>query len=372
MKIANVGIKGLPARFGGWETIVEEISTGLIKKGHKVTVYCRNDKVRIEREEYRGIQLVKVPATWSKHFGTILHSFLCTIHILKTDVEIVDYYTAANAIFAFLPRLFGKKVVCSVDGLDWQRAKWGKLVKVYLKLAEYLAVYLTNGVITDAKTIEKYYLDKFKVRTTCIPCGAYVSDSTHPEWINRFGLQSKRYFLFVGRLTPENNIHHLVKAFERVRTDMKLVIVGDDPYHKAYIVSLKSTCDPRIMFTGYVYGKGYKELNCNAYAYVFPDGVGGTHPALVEAMGFGNCVLVNDTPSNLEVIGEAGLSYKGRNGAEDLRREIQSLADDPDLVNSYKAKAINRIRIYYSWDKAVEKHEKFYLAILGRRVPSGR
>lgn len=363
MKIAKMGIKGLPARFGGWETIVEEISTRLVERGHEVTVYCRGDKVQVQVEWYHGIKLVKIPTTWSKHFGTIIHSFLCTLHALRSDVDVVHYYTAANSILAPLPRLFGKRVVCSVDGFDWQRAKWGRLPKLYLRLAEYFATYLTNGVIADARVVEQYYWNKFGVKTDCIPCGAYVRDSVNPAWIEKLGLEPRQYFLFVGRLTPENNVHHLVAAFERVRTDKKLVIVGDDPYHKAYVASLKSTRDPRILFTGYVYGEGYRELNCNAYAFVFPDEVGGTHPALVEAMGFGNCVLVNNTLSNLEVIDNAGLSYDGGQGREDLCRHMQKLADDPGLVDAYRAKAVDRIRSCYSWDKAAEAHEKFYLAI---------
>ena len=163
---------------------------------------------------------------------------------------------------------------------------------------------------------------------------------------------------------PENNIHHLIQAFEGMRSDKKLVIVGDDPWEKEYVRSLKSTRDPRVVFTGGVYGDGYEQLQRNAYLFVLPDEVGGTHPALVEAMGFGNCVLVNDTPSNLEVIGDAGFSYRGAEGAEDLRRQMQTLVDDPLAVQEYRTRAGQRALMHYSWEDVVRSHVTFYHTVL--------
>jgi glycosyltransferase involved in cell wall biosynthesis len=184
------------------------------------------------------------------------------------------------------------------------------------------------------------------------------------DWLERFDLKSREYVLFVGRLVPENNVHHLIRAFENTRSDKKLVIVGDDPWEKEYVGLLKSTRDPRVVFTGGVYGEGYEQLQRNAYLFALPDEVGGTHPALVEAMGFGNCVLVNDTPSNLEVIDDAGFSYRGAEGADDLQKELQMLIDNPRTVQEYRTKAGQRALMNYNWENVVRSHLAFYHSVL--------
>jgi glycosyltransferase involved in cell wall biosynthesis len=187
--------------------------------------------------------------------------------------------------------------------------------------------------------------------------------------LQRLGLQPREYVLFVGRLVPENNVHHLIRAFVDIRTEKKLVIVGDDPWEVDYIRSLKATRDDRVVFTGGVYGEGYEQLQKNAFLFVLPDEVGGTHPALVEAMGVGNCVLVNDTAANLEVIGSAGFSYRGDEGYLDLQRQLQSLLDNPVPVEEYRLKARERAYQQYRWEKVVSEHEALYKELLGISRP---
>ncbi len=364
MKIAAIGIKGIPARFGGFETVVEELSAGLVERGHQVTVYNRTNNISYKENYYKGIKLVRLPTLHSKNFSTIFHAFLSTIHVLFTDVDIVHFYTTGTTIFAPLPRLFGMKTVCSVDGFDWKRKKWGRLASLYIRFSEYFAGKFTNVLIADAEVIREYYLERYDTPSAMIRYGAKIEESTNPGWIEKFDLEREKYVLFVGRLVPENNIHYLIEAFEKVKTDMKLVIVGDDPWLNKYIAALKSTRDTRIVFTGGVYGDGYRELNCNAYLFVLPDEVGGTHPALIEAMAFGNCVLVNDTPANLEVIEDAGLSYRGREGSRDLTAKLQYLVDNPDIVKGYREKAVRRIEESFQWDQIIEEHEKLYYRLL--------
>ncbi len=366
MRIAIMGIKGIPARFGGWETVVEELSTRLATKGYEVTVYNRSTNVGTSDKYYKGVRLIKLPTLRSKDLSTMVHTLLATIHVLFTNADVVHYYTCGVSPLTIFPRIAGKKTILSVDGLDWQRDKWSKFIRLYLKVSELFAVYFPDEIITDAKIVEKYYFDKYRKRSVCIAYGANIMKSSNPGWIKRFGLEKEGYILFVGRLTPENKVHDLISAFERVRTDLKLVIVGNDPWHKNYINSLKRTNDSRIMFPGAIYGEGYRELNCNAYLFVLPDAVGGTHPALIEAMALGNCVLVNDTPANLEVIGDAGLYYDGERGAEDLARQLQRLIDNPGLVKEYRKKAVQRVKRYYQWDQVVEEHEKIYNELLNR------
>jgi glycosyltransferase involved in cell wall biosynthesis len=214
----------------------------------------------------------------------------------------------------------------------------------------------------------RYYQQTYSASSFFIPYGMREPTSDGSEWLERFGLESRQYVLFVGRLVPENNVHHLIRAFAQISTDNKLVIVGDDPWEKEYVRSLKSTADRRVIFTGGVYGVGYEQLQRNSYLFVLPDEVGGTHPALVEAMGFGNCVLVNDTASNLEVIGDAGFSYCGQEEDRDLSRRLQFLLDSPETVSSFRSKAQQRARANYSWDHVVSDHVVFYKQVLGNEA----
>ena len=364
MRIAMIGIKAIPARFGGFETAVDEISRGLVKSGHQVVVYNRSGMSVHPEALYEGVELVTLPTLKSKNLSTIFHALLSTIHLMFRRADVVHYFTTGATLFAPLPRLLGKKVVCSVDGTDWQRAKWGRFARWYLRLSERLAVWFCHGLVSDSNEVRDYYRRNYHADSTCIAYGTRESRSEATDLLQRFDLQKREYVLFVGRLVPENNVHHLIAAFEHTHTDKKLVIVGGDPWERAYVRALKSTRDSRVVFTGAVYGDGYAQLQQNAYLFVLPDEVGGTHPALVEAMGFGNCVLVHDTPSNLEVIADSGFSYKGSEGATDLRLKLQGLLDSSDLVAQYRLKARKHARDTYRWESVVRDHALLYQRIL--------
>ena len=364
LKIAMIGIKAIPARFGGFETAVDELSRGLVKSGHYVRVYNRSGMYTWPGRHYEGVELLTLPTVRSKNLSTIIHAFLATLHLIFHPVDVVHYFTTGATLFAPIPRVFGMKVVCSVDGTDWQRGKWGRFARWYLRSSERLSVLFCHGLVADSRDVVRYYQERYGAESCLIVYGMREARSEGHEWLERFGLSSREYVLFVGRLVPENNIHHLIRAFENTRTDKKLVIVGDDPWEKEYVRSLKSTRDARVVFTGGVYGDGYEQLQRNAYMFVLPDEVGGTHPALVEAMGFGNCVLVNDTPSNLEVIGDAGFSYRGTEGDDDLRKQLQKLIDNPEAVSEYRVKANQRALAHYRWEDVVLSHATFYRTIL--------
>jgi glycosyltransferase involved in cell wall biosynthesis len=364
MRIAMIGIKAIPARFGGFETAVDEISRGMVRLGHDVTVYNRSGMSVHPGSDYDGVRLVDLPTVKSKNLSTIVHAFLATIHVVFHWVDVVHYFTTGATLFAPIPRLLGMKVVCSVDGTDWQRGKWGRFARWYLRLSERLSVLFCHGLVADSQDVIRYYREAYEAESCLIAYGMREARSEGREWLERFDLRSREYVLFVGRLVPENNIHHLIQAFENTKSNKKLVIVGDDPWEKEYVRSLKSTRDPRVVFTGGVYGDGYEQLQRNAYLFVLPDEVGGTHPALVEAMGFGNCVLVNDTPSNLEVISDAGFSYRGVEGADDLRRQLQMLVDNPQTVQEYRSNAGQRALMHYRWEDVVRSHETLYQSVL--------
>ena len=359
-----IGIKAIPARSGGFETAVDEISRGLVRLGHDVVVYNRSGMSEHPSSEYEGVRLITLPTVKSKNLSTIFHAFLSTLHLIFHRVDVVHYFITGTTLFAPIPRLLGMKVVCSVDGTDWQRSKWGRFARWYLRFSERLAVLFCHRLVGDSREVVRYYREVYGVSPSLITYGIRETTAEGLEWLERFALKPREYVLFVGRLVPENNIHQLIQAFERTATDKKLVIVGHDPWEKDYVRSLKSTQDPRIIFTGGIYGIGYAQLQRNAYLFVLPDEVGGTHPALVEAMGFGNCVLVNDTPSNLEVIGEAGFRYRGKEGSQDLRRQLQTLLDDPDGVQEFRLRAERRARANYSWKHVVGDHASLYAQVL--------
>ncbi len=369
MRIAMIGIKAIPARFGGFETAVDEISRGLVRRGDQVIVYNRSGMSTNVGASYEGVRLVNLPTLQSKNLSTIVHAFVSTVHVLFHRVDVVHYYTTGTTIFAPLPKLMGMKIVCSVDGTDWQRTKWGTFARWYLRLSERLAVWFCDGLVADSHEVVHYYHRAYGARSFFIPYGMCEPTSPGCQCVERFSLKSRQYVLFVGRLVPENNVHHLIRAFERTTTDKRLVIVGDDPWEKEYVRSLKSTRDARVVFTGGVYGEGYEQLQRNAYLFVLPDEVGGTHPALVEAMGFGNCVLVNDTASNLEVIGGAGFSYRGVEADLDLSRQLQFLLDNPETVVKYRTMAQERAQANYRWEHVVRDHQLFYEHVLsGKRA----
>ena len=365
MRIAMIGIKAIPARFGGFETAVDELSRGLVRLGHSVRVYNRSAMSIFPATDYEGVELVNLPTVESKNLSTIVHAFLCTLHVLFHRVDVVHYFTTGVTLFAPFPRLFGMKVVCSVDGTDWQRAKWGRFPRWYLRFSEKLAVLFCQGLISDSKDVLRYYQQSYGAASACIAYGTCEQRSQQRDVLDRFQLRERGYVLFVGRLVPENNVHHLIGAFEKTSTDRKLVIVGDDPWEKEYVRSLKSSADPRIIFAGGVYGDGYAQLQQSAYLFVLPDEVGGTHPALVEAMGYGNCVLVNDTPSNLEVISDSGFNYCGAEGHADLQRKMQQLLDAPGLVAEYRVRALRRAQTHYRWENVVEQHANMYRRLIG-------
>jgi len=366
MRIAMIGIKAVPARFGGFETAVDEISRGLVKVGHEVVVYNRAGMSDYPERFYEGVELVTLPTLRSKNLSTIVHALLSTLHVAFRRVDVVHYFTTGATLFAPIPKLLGKKVVCSVDGTDWQRSKWGKFARWYLRFSEQLAVSFCDGLVADSQEVARYYQETYGARSSIIFYGMRELRAQGYEWLQHFCLESREYVLFVGRLVPENNVHLLIRAFEQTKTDKKLVIVGDDPWEKEYVRSLRSTRDPRVVFTGGVYGDGYEQLQRNAYVFVLPDEVGGTHPALVEAMGFGNCVLVNDTLSNMETIGDAGFSYRGQKWDRDLHRQLEFLLNSPEIVSDYRLRAEERARASYRWEEVIRKHSALYQQVVSK------
>ncbi len=365
MKIAIMGIRGIPANYGGFETFAEEMAPRLVARGHEVTVYGRSNCIDYEEEYYKGVRIKILPTISHKYFDTVIHTLVCVFASFFARYDVVLICNSANSCFSFVPRLWGKKVVVNVDGLEWQRKKWNILGRVFYRISEVLATIFPNAIVTDARSIQEYYIKQFGAESTYIPYGAPSQRVDSIEVLQKYNLKSRDYVLYVSRLEPENNAHKLVKAFEEVRTDLRLVVVGDAPYSTAYIRQLHATEDPRIIFTGYVFGQGYRELQSNAYLYVQATEVGGTHPALLEGMGYGNCILANDVPEHREVLGEVGV-YFNTKGHGVLRDKLQYLLDNPAVVEKYRKAVVKRAQQEYSWESTTTAYESLFFKLTGK------
>src|SRR6266849_1020227 len=369
MRIAILGTRGIPANYGGFETFAEHLSTRLVARGHDVTVYCRAHYVSPRQLEYHGVHLKVLPTIRHKYFDTVIHGFLSAVHAVPGRFDVALICNAANAPFAPILRFTGTPVAINVDGLEHKRKKWGLLGRRYYKLAEYLSTVLPNVMVTDAQVIQDYYLVRHNSPSTMIAYGSEVERRPDRETVRKWRVEPNRYVLYVSRLEPENNAHLVIEAFKRVRTAYRLLVVGDAPYAEDYISDLKARArgDKRIVFTGFVFGQDYRALQQNAYCYVHATEVGGTHPALLEAMGYGNCVLALATPENIEAVGEAGIPYVDES---DLVEKLQRVLRDGSLVQSYRHRAQLRVQKYYDWERVVDQYERLFARMAGVAVTS--
>jgi glycosyltransferase involved in cell wall biosynthesis len=371
MRIALVGTRGVPAEYSGFETAVEQIGSRLASRGHEVTVYCRPHMVaRQTGDTYRGMRLVYLPTVAGKHLDTPVHSLLSTLHLgAVRRPDAAFYFIAGNSPFAGLGRLLGVPTAINVDGLDSQRAKWGVWARRYLRLTERAAPSLACVAITDSRSVQDLYR-AWGHETVYIPYGSELEPEDEQAsgaagTLTTLGLTPRGYILFVGRLVPENNAHVLVEAFGGLATDLKLAVVGDAPYADEYQARLRQAGDARVIFAGYQFGAAYRELLRNAAVVAVPTEVGGTHPVILEAMAAGACLVVNDHAPNLETIGGAGVSYRGAEGADGLRRVLEGLLADPAAVGRYRAAASARAR-QYSWDAVTDAYERLADQLVAR------
>jgi glycosyltransferase involved in cell wall biosynthesis len=369
MRIGLLGSRGIPACYSGFETFYENLAVRLVQRGHDVTVYNRKQYVNYPLEYYKGVRLVTFPTIRSKQLDTLFHTFISVIHAAFQRYDIAYFCIVGNSPLTILTRMFGMKTILNVDGEDWKREKWHGLEKVYLKLSERIATVFPHVVISDSKVIRKRYHQDYKTETVFIPYGANTAKSSDTTYLNKFGLEKEKYILFVGRLVPENNAHLLIEGFIQLKSDYKLVIIGNAPYVESYKEELKRMAGQNVTFTGYLFGEGYASLSSHCYLFVLPSGVDGTRPVLLDQMGFGNCVLVNNSSANLEVIGNAGISFNGKDGFSDLMSKLEYLFSHPEIVVEYRKRAVDRVMKHYSWDVVTEKYEQLFKTLLKGKGP---
>jgi glycosyltransferase involved in cell wall biosynthesis len=363
IRVALLGSRGIPARYGGYETLMEELAPRLVERGFEVTVYCRSHTTPRGLSEHLGARLVVLPTLRTKHLDTPVHTLLSALSAMRRRFDVALVVNAANAIFVPLVRLGGTKVALHVDGIEKRRAKWGLVGRAVYAVSERLAGRVANRVVSDAEVIRDHYLERYGVDSTLITYGVSTTPTTGHTTLDALGLEPRRYVLYVSRFEPENNPHRVAAAWRRVEDpDLRLVMVGSAPYADAFIRSFTNGADPRILFPGPIYGEGYRELQTHALAYIHATEVGGTHPALVEAMGFGGCPIVHDVPENREVAADTGI-FVDVHDPDALAAAVNLVVADPQAARERGARARARAGERYSWERVADDYAALFRAL---------
>jgi len=377
LRIAFIGGRGVIAKYSGVETYYEQVGKRLVEMGHEVTAYCRTYFTPAEAR-HNGMRLVRLPTIRSKHLETAVHTLLSTIHVFTQSCDIVHYHTLGPALFSCIPRLFGKKTVVTVQGLDWQRKKWGRVASLVLRVGERAAVGLPSGTMVVSQVLQQYYREHYGAETRYVPNGGVLRRRQAPHRIFGWGLEAGNYLLFLGRFSPEKGCHLLVEAYEQLDTDAKLVMAGASSYCTEYSRSLRAHAGGRINMLDPVSGETLDELLTNAMVFVLPSDLEGLSLALLDAMGAGLCVLASDVPENRELVEGAGFTFR-RGDAADLAGRLRFLIANPAVREAAGEAAKRRIRERYLWPDIAVQIERAYLAVMGWdggeaaiKKPSGR
>ena len=369
LNIAMLGHKRIPSREGGIEIVVEELSTRMVKLGHSVTCFNRSghhvsgkDFDGGSLKEYKGVRLKSVITINRKGLAAMTSSFFGAICAAFGKYDVVHFHAEGPCAMLWLPKLFGKRCIATIHGIDWQRAKWGGFASKYIKFGEKVAAKYADEIIVLSEGVQKYFMDTYGRTTVFIPNGVNRPILRGPQLIKeRFGLEKDSYILFLGRLVPEKGITYLIEAFQGVTTDKKLVIAGGSSDTDTFMQELKQLAegDNRIIFTGFVQGQMLEELYSNAYVYTLPSDLEGMPLSLLEAMSYGNCCLTSDIAECAEVVEDKAILFK-KSDIDDLKEKLQYACDNPDAVKKLKDEAADFICGKYNWDDVVEQTLKLY------------
>lgn len=361
-----IGHKHIPSREGGIEVVVEELSTRMVRLGHSVT--CFNRKGRhvsggeIEKlKEYKGVKIKEVFTIERKGLAAMTSSLFATLSASFSNYEVIHIHAEGPAFFSFIPKLFRKKVVVTIHGLDWDRAKWGKFASWYIRTGEKNAVKFADEIIVLSQGVKEYFLKEYGRETNFIPNGVNKPEIKEADEIKKWGLEKDNYILYLGRIVPEKGEHYLVEAWKKIEGDRKLVIAGGISDTAGYGKELKELAagDERIIFTGFVQGRVLEELYSNAYIYCLPSDLEGMPLSLLEAMSYGNCCLVSDIDECKEVVEDKGVTFE-KSSVEDLKKKLEWLINHEEEVETYKSEASTFITEKYNWDDVVEKTMRVY------------
>lgn len=369
LNIAMLGHKRIPSREGGIEIVVEELSTRMVEEGHSVTCYNRSGHHVSGKEfdvgylkEYKGIKLKPVLTVNRKGLAAMTSSFFGAICAAFGKYDVVHFHAEGPCAMLWFPKLFGKRCIATIHGIDWQRAKWGGFASKYIKFGEKVATKYADEIIVLSEGVQKYFMDTYGRKTVFIPNGVNRLIPRSPQLIKeKLGLDKDEYILFLGRLVPEKGIAYLIEAFKNVKTEKKLVIAGGSSDTDAFMQELKKLAEgnDRIVFTGFVQGQMLEELYSNAYVYTLPSDLEGMPLSLLEAMSYGNCCLTSDIAECAEVVEDKAILFK-KSDIDDLKEKLQCVCDNPDAVKKLKDGAADYICQKYNWDDVTEQTLKLY------------
>ena len=372
MRIAMIGHKRVPSREGGVEVVVWELAQRLRDQGYEVDCYNRAgylgsthnyERVEGKKGYYKdGIRIITVPTVSNGKFNAIIYSVLATIRALFGHYDVIHYHAEGPCLMLWLPKLFGIRVVATIHGLDWQRAKWGNFASKMLKAGEKIAAKHADEVIVLSKNVQEYFEKEYGRSTLYVPNGIDCPEKKKPDkMLEKYGLRGKDYIFTLSRIVPEKGLHYLLDAYRNIETDIKLVIIGGSGNAEEYMkeITEEAKRDHRVIMTGFIQGQLLEELCSNALMFVMPSDVEGMSISLLEAMSYGNCCLVSDIKENIEVIEDKAATFKAGNVA-DLQSKLSFLLENPDCIENYRKNAESFICNKYNWDRMTEQTIKIY------------
>jgi glycosyltransferase involved in cell wall biosynthesis len=361
MKVAMIGLRGIPGKSGGIETSVEQLAPRLVKLGCDVTVFCREHYCPEKPAHFKGVNLKYFSSFNTKYTETLLHSTLSTANAAFNDYDIVHFHAMANGAFSLIPRITGKKTVVTLHGLDWEREKWGKIAKAFLKVCERMICVFPNQVIAVSKKIKDYYKDKYRKSIHFIPNGVEEAKFRKLKHLKKYGLSNDNYILFLSRIVPEKEVHTLIMAFKRVKTNVKLVIAGDTAHTDDYLKKAMELAkdDERIIFTGPLYSESKEEAFSNCRFFVLPSTIEGMPIVLLEAMSYSKCPLVSNIKENLDVVEGNAFSFTVRDHW-DLARKITFMLKNKEIVRKNGKLCRELVRKEYRWDSIAKQTLNVY------------
>ncbi len=364
-KIAFIGSRGVPARYAGFETVVDELGSRLAARGHTVAVYNRSNYYPKKPSSHRGMRLIYLSTIRLRSLETIIHTLFASIHAIFCDYDVIYLCGVGNACLARVLRLGGRKVIINVDGIDFKRPKWSGFARWWLRKSEKWAVDTCDRVIADNLTVVAHYEKEYGYRPDYLAYGANADVAQAPlTELEKWGLRPREYILFVSRLSPENDADLLLRAYALSGVTMPLVVVGSHGYESVYFDLLQSLRTPTTIFTGGVFGEGYRALSQNCRFFVLPAAIEATRLVLLDQMGFGSAILFHESAATREVIADAGEAFENGSGSvESLAEKIRLLADDPARCETLGRKAIERVREHYLWERVSEQYEELFAGV---------
>lgn len=376
MRIAMLGLKGLPATYGGVERYAEEVATRLAARGHEVIVYCRahyTPKSATETQ-YKGVTLVRQRTIHTKTADTLSHTLTASLDLMRRKVDVAHYYSLGPSVFAWLPHLRHIPTLVHVHNQEWRGGRWGPVGKIFFRAADVTALRFPSATAVISHHFLEYYQPRTNQAIGFTSTGIALPPPADPRAdlasLNALDLQPGNYLLFVGRLVPQKAIHLLIEAYEQLAPEMPLVIVGDAEKNASYAASLRKHATPHIRFLGYRYGAELDTLYRQAYLYVHPSIHEGIALTLLEAMAHGSAVLASDIPENLEGMGACGMTFRSGD-ADDLATKLALLIAQPELVEAQRRVNAAYIAAQYSWDGVADRLEAIYQALIDQRpLPS--